>query len=1316
MLTIYSCAGIKRFETPINIGSKRERNLMGDDYVKIIFSTATPVRFELGDYCDIPDVGRFELCTPCQPTFNTETGGYDYELQLDAQYIKWRSKILKYAPDYGASETSFTLTATPQVHLELILANVNSLGKLSAKYLFNGDLEWKPSIDNTFDHSAKTITYEGVNILDALAQLAETYEVEWWVEENYVHLGTCENGVYVDLVEHGNVTPVTRSDSQEELASRLIIYGGERNIPERYRKVLLFAVTDTDNGGRRIWDNNRVLDPEWFPETMRKYVGSEKRQVDAIPTITQRVYSENASDVLIGYIQPYLTDVEAGTWNLEVSGFQPTVYIADRENHCDTILAKLWIYGYTASGGQVDALLQETSVYMYAQGVENRQTFSFANTQITLSQDVTKLYFRVEFYARLGARAAVTASVSPGSTSKIAISKPDGRYRIEGITIDVVNASGDVTDTFSNVILNPDYSEEYHGANVLELPEGATMAVGQRYTIREILAYKVKSSYFTSKQNAFHIDSSVIVKGIVTNRLLLPESYGQSYIDCSENLDVDKSVEKVVVFEEIYPKAICEVTSVSTTPRKETLPNDDASTTVNTYLAYCIKDNVFTKEHPFQEEYRIPNQTLEITFRDGKRYEEGDDIPAGKSIGDLVNPESGKLNGWTFEVNFERDSDGSTIWEIIRDNNSYIPDENYHPVEGDTFVITGCDISVVDEVYVDLAEKELLDTAKRYAEKYNVDPSTYSCTVVPRYAQGGLVLGMGRRVNLVSSTYFVISVDENQRSWGRKSRVIGVSYPLDKPYDNPVYTIGEKPKYTRFGAIEDKIKGLSWTMQNVDAVLGGSSSGGVGYNLIRTLDDTPASDSNVYSALRSKYEFLNKIADDIAQGHITFNKGLTAVGDALFQGDTTFGAFVRSLFAGSGALIDSKGNAEFESVRVRRYLEAAELIINRLSAIEGDQLFTESDTIERVDDLGITSENIHCYRLWFKSKWDGYFTAQAPNNILKGIVNTLSGNPVNEYANGRDPNTDYYTSWMKVLSVNTAANSAEVSLYPDVEVPGGRNFAPCAMMKVARWGSCDGGDPVRTRSFYLSTTEGRFVMLSGVTSPILEDANYAAIFGLMPEFVQNMEGVNITPTQPYVYVRGLLAQEMKQIDYQGLPICQIVDRGIYDPQQTYYFRAQNPDTKVWEISDVWYMGCRYRCCYNEPSDAPSWGSTHWAMIEGNPDFTVDFAETETLYDPDNFAATLTIVARLYNQDITAAIQPADVAWTRYSEDAAGVERVYDDTIWTQAHGGSGLSITLTAADCGFNGYMPRTLRFTATVTLRDGAGEAAATESASFEL
>lgn len=443
-------------------------------------------------------------------------------------------------------------------------------------------------------------------------------------------------------------------------------------------------------------------------------------------------------------------------------------------------------------------------------------------------------------------------------------------------------------------------------------------------------------------------------------------------------------------------------------------------------------------------------------------------------------------------------------------------------------------------------------------------------------------------------------------------------------------------------------------------------------------------------------QFLSRLADDVAKGNLTFEKMLTVLGVSLFKGGAQFGEFIKSLYAGKGAGIDELGNAEFESVRVRSYFECMELIINRLSAIEGDQILTEADTIESVDDLGD-----NCYGLHLRSKWDGYFTAQYPNNVLKGIINTLAtGSGV------------YYTSWMRVNSVNTANNYIEVTLYPDSEVPAGTNYPPCEMMKIARWGNQT--DTKRQSCIYLSSTEGRIVRLTGVTKPIIDTANYGATFGTLPEFLLAMD-LPIIEGQDYVYARGLIVQDIIRIDYQGQPVCEIIDRGQWSADADYYCKALNPTTGQYEISDVWYMGCKYRCAKTGTKTAPAWNNTDWAMIEGNPEFTVEFAETDYLFDPDRFALTLTIIAKLYNIDITDDILDADVQWTRYSEDADGNERVASDTAWALKRANEGKSIDLTVADCDFNGYIPKTLKFIATVTLRDGMGNEAGTESAVFE-
>ena len=442
--------------------------------------------------------------------------------------------------------------------------------------------------------------------------------------------------------------------------------------------------------------------------------------------------------------------------------------------------------------------------------------------------------------------------------------------------------------------------------------------------------------------------------------------------------------------------------------------------------------------------------------------------------------------------------------------------------------------------------------------------------------------------------------------------------------------------------------------------------------------------------------FLSRLVDDIAKGNITFEQAIKVLGLASFGGGAEFGEFIKSLYAGKGAGIDANGNAEFESVRVRSYFECLELIVNRLSAIEGDQILTEADTIESVDDLGN-----NCYGLHLRSKWDGYFTAQRENNVLKGIINTLAA------GSGL-----YYTCWMRVNSVNTANNYIEVTAYPDEDTPAGKNYPPCADMKIARWGNQT--DKTRQSCIYLSSTEGRIVRLTGVTKPIIEPENYGATFGTLPEFLRSMD-LPIVDGQDYVYARGLIVQDIIRIDYKGKPISEVIDRGPWAAGAAYYCEALNPETGIYEISDVWYMGCKWRCAKTGTTTAPAWNNTDWAMVEGNPQFTVEFADTDYIFDPDRFSLTLSIIARLYNMDITDDILAADVEWTRYSEDANGVPRTASDNAWALKRAGAGKSISLTIEDCDLNGYMPRTLKFIATVTLRDGMVNEAGTESAIFQ-
>lgn len=230
MITIKDKSGNVRFSTEINTGSKRKFSLMSEDYITLKFSVKDPVYFKLGDYTDT-ELGLFELVDLYKPTLNDSTGAYDYELRLDAYYYKWKNKIFKFSPEVGGSEAGWKLTATLDVHLGVFLRNLSALG-----YTYKGT-PFEVNIDSTVAKTSKLIAYDNTNLIDALTQMAETWECEWWVEDNQINFGRCEFGDPVDFVINENVERMTQEESKATFATRVYAFGSTRNIPNNYRPV-----------------------------------------------------------------------------------------------------------------------------------------------------------------------------------------------------------------------------------------------------------------------------------------------------------------------------------------------------------------------------------------------------------------------------------------------------------------------------------------------------------------------------------------------------------------------------------------------------------------------------------------------------------------------------------------------------------------------------------------------------------------------------------------------------------------------------------------------------------------------------------------------------------------------------------------------------------------------------------------------------------------------------------------------------------------------------------------------------------------------
>ena len=581
----------------------------------------------------------------------------------------------------------------------------------------------------------------------------------------------------------------------------------------------------------------------------------------------------------------------------------------------------------------------------------------------------------------------------------------------------------------------------------------------------------------------------------------------------------------------------------------------DENGTKETVTYYRYKDTGLE----FKDEYLIEGQELRIRFQ------------------------SGKLNGMEFGVIFNPDPKddmrGAQLWEIVRneDYGRMLPDDTLRPENGDEYVLSGFNIQLVSDRYTPEAEQELKGKAQEYADRRKRDDGTYNTTLDSEWVYNDRLrrfYEFGQKVFLVNRAFF-----EN----GRDSRILGWEFNLDKPWDSPTYIIGESMPYSRIGDMEDKIDSLTYKGQTY-------TGGGNGVYIIRTNDTTAPSDSNVFSARRSLVTFLRKDKSDKTE----YLLKLLAGGE--------FGEFVDSMIAGKGAGIFPDGRAQVERLEVRGSLSVLDLIINQIQGMESDYSFTEIGKIESVEDLG---ENT--YRLKIEKRTDFDFMKFQENDVCFSIINTLLTG-----------GSDYYTSWMRILTTNSAENSITVVLYPDSEVPGGTNYPPLAGYNVTRRGNStlpeEGGFNGRAQSWMISSREGRIMFLSNVYKPILEDYNYALTIGKLPN-IKALEKLPVTTEDVGIVAQTVIAEKFYQFDYNGDVVPNKVDRGVWSletaqsgaPYRFVQYELSKPSGSEYTLLEqhtVYHLGCKWGCLKDKTTDEPKWNSPSWGLLEGDSRYSL----------------------------------------------------------------------------------------------------------------
>lgn len=899
-LPIYSPKGKLLYEMPnIFVGCKERKELMKEDYVELHFNLAEPVFFPIGSYCTWHDK-VYQVTEIQSPTYDSNTGGYKYELKLEAYYFAWKNRMYKYKSKYNNTlEASFNLTANLEYQVSTLVRCLNNVEGMCYK---GDEYEYEVHTVKGDDlEKVKTQSYSSVNYIDALAQIAEAWDTEWWVIENVIHFGKCQDaeGTNVDFILGKNVESMDGSKSETDYATRVYAFGSSNNLPANWDKGDVELTVTGLKGTTDSWyfSSEYPFYSEYFDKVSqikvekpavndfgtisidkKKFYFSEKYNLDGVKTEYVSITAKNAVKLREGSYEEQNSGIGLllswstvgpidSQWYIGGriyaivrcvdSGKGSTVKIGGKEY--ERVLAyKEYLAnlnGYGSGSGQQYNLYQ----------------FRIPSVKLAEETSVTIEYLLVLELSARGVGGELSISDETASLG-FATTKDDSYTQAE-CKITFTKTKKEAKAIWYNTTQYIEPTLDVHTSMFKIAKSAITLKGGEKFTLDNLVKAKLPTHFFpANKQDAESI------KALAETRLTLPSP---GYIDTQEAKD-GEIVEKVLVFEDIYPRTKSEITEVR--DKLQNVVDENKQPTGEKYTEYYIKTNSFV----FDSAWQLPNgENMQVIFQ------------------------SGPLSGLTFDVQFNSSETPTTpsidhqFFRILRkqfDGGLYLPNKSMHPEKGNEFILTGWDSSrIADLKLIGNARDELAMETQKQIKKMMIDPNTYECTLFSDIAYGvrektnitddsGNTLvddygneivqdysgsdldeknawdfDLGRRVTMYNAALF--------RTGKRESRVMGYEKKMDIPYDSPTYIIGEKATYSKFKDLEKQIN------NEVSLNIGGSTlvsegtSGGASVYIIKTNDTTKETDDNVYSALRMKNTFLHSRNDDNAQGLITFEAG-----------------------------------------------------------------------------------------------------------------------------------------------------------------------------------------------------------------------------------------------------------------------------------------------------------------------------------------------------------------------------------------------------------------------------------------------------------
>ena len=190
MISLYN--GDKEIKIEVKDESYSYEAIMGEDTLTLYFSHPGYIEIPVGSWCDFYGK-RYSLKKDSNFKKNGERN-FEYTLILEtgkADTMLWK---VRHTVDRSIK---FSYTAKAHEHLRLLVENLN-----------RRSTGWK--VGNCIEGTEKVINYNHTYILDALNQLADTYETEWQITEETVN-GKQIKTIHLRKVEYNKENPLKLS-------------------------------------------------------------------------------------------------------------------------------------------------------------------------------------------------------------------------------------------------------------------------------------------------------------------------------------------------------------------------------------------------------------------------------------------------------------------------------------------------------------------------------------------------------------------------------------------------------------------------------------------------------------------------------------------------------------------------------------------------------------------------------------------------------------------------------------------------------------------------------------------------------------------------------------------------------------------------------------------------------------------------------------------------------------------------------------------------------------------------------------------------